>query len=180
MEVGAVGGRDAEELADDGDGQREGVGAHEIRAVGGAAFAGAPVDSGHVVEELGADVLDARAQTRDTACGEFAGDEGAEPGVVGRVGLEHVEADRETAVVLELGRVPDVVAQPRVGESLAHGVVPEHHPDRLAAGHLHPVHRALLAQGLVGGVGIGEKTGKCRGQLGYVLDTHSGSQPFGD
>jgi hypothetical protein len=66
-EIGAVTGRDAEQLGDDGDRQGEPEAVHEVdRASVGAC-------RGHVVEQGVGDLLDARRQRLDAANGERGG-----------------------------------------------------------------------------------------------------------
>ncbi len=74
----------AEQFADDGERQRVGERLHQV---------GAAVRE-HRVEQLVGDLLDARPEGLHPACGELAGDQRAQPGVLRRVGDQQVLADR--------------------------------------------------------------------------------------
>ncbi len=170
VEVAVVGRRHPEQLADDGQRQRQREGADEI----GGARGDQRVEQ--AVQQPVGDLLDARAHRLDPACGELACDERPQPGVLGCVGLEHVEADGVPAVVRPGGGVADVVAQPGVGEGGAGLVAGDDQPCLAGSGDEDAVHRSFRAECGVDGVRVdddvesgGRQVLKCRSGQGSSL-----------
>ena len=154
----------ADELADDGDREREAERVQQLDLAG--------LDA---VEDPLDEVADASAEGLDATRCEGPADEAPDARVVGRVEEQH----RVAATVEVLGEGVELFvaeAQPR-GESpraLAEVVAGEHrlavvvagqHPDDPEAGHLHPVHRRLLPQGAVVRIRIDDDVGHAGDQL---------------
>ena len=134
----------AEQLADDGERQRERERADEVdpRVRSGG---------GDVVEEVVDDGLHARAERLDAARREGGRDEAAQPGVIRRVDAEHVP--REGGTWKALGhdaaagrqRGVHVLGEPRVVERDPRLLVADHEPGVVPVGQRDRVHRAQLA-----------------------------------
>lgn len=158
---------DAEQFADDGERQREGVAGDQI---------GGPGRRQGVEESVG-DPLDAGPHRLDASGGELACDQGAQTRVPGGVGLQHVQPDGVAAVAVPRRGVPYVVAQPGVRQGGAHLVAPEDEPHVPAPGHVDAVDEPLLAQGGVDGVRVGGEVGSRGGEFVERRGGHGGSLP---
>ena len=166
VEHGPLGLGDPEQLSDHLERQGVGVPGDEVDDRAGALRREA-------VEQLVRDGLDGRGEHGDPRGAEGAGDEPAEPGVVGRVDVEHVASERRPGqpLVDHLGVVVEggdhVLGDPRVPEHLAGGVVSQDQPGIVAVGEAAGADRALLA-------GPGEVP------EGVVADLRAPSAPGGE
>ncbi|GAA3033064.1 hypothetical protein GCM10020000_07730 [Streptomyces olivoverticillatus] len=111
------------------------------------------------VEQPVSDLLDAGPHGLDAMGGELPGDQRPQPGVVRRVGLEHVQPDGVAAVVLPVRRVADVVGQPGIGQGGLGLLMPDDQPGLAVVGGADPVDGPLFAQVGVEGVPVGVEVG---------------------
>ncbi len=153
-EVVLVLARDAEQVADGVDGQRE----RELVDEVGGALRGEPVDE--VVGQL----LHPGRELGDPAGRERLADQPAQPGVVRRVDVQQMGHQLGLALAGDAGLalgvrglvvMRRVLAQPLVGQGLSGIGVPGDQPGLHPAGQPRPVHRRVLAQPGVGRVGVG-------------------------
>lgn len=110
----------------------------------------------HRVEEVVGDLLDPGAQALHPAHGEGAGDEAAQPGVLGRVAAQQMAA-YQFVVVEQHADAAAVLGQPGIRERGAGLLVADDEPGRVArvgAGWSDPVDGAEGAQLGVHGVRI--------------------------
>ncbi|MFC7108872.1 hypothetical protein ACFQQB_55835 [Nonomuraea rubra] len=153
---------DAEQLADDLDGQRVGVPLDQVELRGQAG------------QQLVGDLLDARAQPLDPAGGELAGDEPAQPGVVRRViGAERAHQVRHHVLGqpgrrrhVDLGLLGDVAAEARIGQHRDALRIAGDEPDGGAVHIGAATDRALLGQ--VGEEGVTVGGGQQAGDVGHA------------
>jgi hypothetical protein len=144
-ELDAVPGCDAEQFADHGDGQRNGELLEEVEPV-----------AGELVEQRVGDLFDPRPQSFDGPGGERLVDELPQPGVVGRIGVEHVRARGRRDP-----RPPGVgpgFPQPRIGERGPRLGVAGDDPADLPVGKTDAVHAAVFAPPAVVPVRVGEES----------------------
>ncbi|MET9144837.1 hypothetical protein [Streptomyces sp. NPDC004042] len=145
-EVLAVFLRYAEEFRDHGDREGRGERLDEVGLARGR----------ESVEQVVGDLLDAWGESGGTARGEGAGDEAAQPGVLGRVRLQHLGAqadlgpvEQETGRLEGLGGRCRVLQKCRVGQCLPGQVVPDDQPAVQSRGEPHGVDGAQGPQPFV-------------------------------
>ena len=150
VQVRAVGLGDAQQLPDHPERQRIGVSLDEIDRGAGAGAV-------ELIEEVVGDVPHGLLQRGDPGRHEGPGYQPPQPGVVGRVDVEHVPRElrpgqalgHDIAILFERGE--HVLGDAGVAQRLAGCVVAEHDPGRMTVGEAHPLHRAP-------GPGLGEVT----------------------
>jgi hypothetical protein len=144
VQARAVGFGDAQQLADHPERQGMGVPLDEID--GGAGTGGV-----QLIEKAAGDVPDGRLERGDPGRCKGPGHQPPQPGVVGRVDVEHVPGELRSRqapghdIAVSLQRGEHVLGDARVAQRLPGCVVAEHDPGPVTVGQAHLLHRALGA-----------------------------------